>query len=83
MGYNDLIEWKTFWEKEKLLVKSKFSFSLNVFKNCLFLMRQNEYLWSKGLMHHRKALNTLVTLYQISIYLNDIGKEPENMVGKG
>ena len=26
-----------------------FSFSNNVFKSCLLLMRQNEYLWSKGL----------------------------------
>ena len=26
-----------------------FSFSRNVFKSCLLLMRQNEYLWSKGL----------------------------------
>ena len=25
------------------------NFSHNVFKNCLLLMRQNEYLWSKGL----------------------------------
>ena len=28
---------------------SNFSFSHNVFKSCLLLMRQNEYLWSKGL----------------------------------
>ena len=27
---------------------SNFSFSHNVFKSCLLLMRQNEYLWSKG-----------------------------------
>ena len=37
------------WEKEKLLVTSKFFFSHNVLKSCLLLMRQNEYLWSKGL----------------------------------
>ena len=37
------------WEMEKLLVTSNFSFSHNVFKTCLVLMRQNEYLWSKGL----------------------------------
>ena len=35
--------------KEKLLVMSNFSFSHNVFKSCLLLVRQNEYLWSKGL----------------------------------
>ena len=40
---------KTLWEKEKLLVTSNFSFSHNVFKICLFLPRQNEYLWSKCL----------------------------------
>ena len=37
------------WEKEKLLVTSNFSFSRNVFKSCLLLMHQNEYLWSNGL----------------------------------
>ena len=42
--YNYLIEKKTLWEKEKLLVTSNFSFSHNVFKSCVLLMRQNEYL---------------------------------------
>ena len=31
------------------IVMSNFSFSRNVFKSFLLLMRQNEYLWSKGL----------------------------------
>ena len=44
-----LIEWKTLCEKEKLLVTSNFFFSHNVYKSCLLLMHQNEYLWSKGL----------------------------------
>ena len=44
-----LIEWKTWWEKEKLFVTSNFSFCHNVFKSCLLLMHQNEYIWSKGL----------------------------------
>ena len=48
-GYNYLMEMKTLWEKEKLLVTSNFSSSHNVFKSCLLLMCQNEYLWSKGL----------------------------------
>ena len=48
-GYSYLIELKTLWEMEKLLVMSNFSFSHNVFKSCLLLMCQNEYLWSKGL----------------------------------
>ena len=63
-GYSYLIEEKTLWEKEKLLVTSNFSFSYNVFKSCLLLMRKNKYLWSKGLsavmfdiMCHRYALN--------------------------
>ena len=30
---------------EKLLVASNFLFSHNVFKSCLMLIRQNEYLW--------------------------------------
>ena len=47
--YSYLIELKTLLEKEKLLVTSNFSFSHNVFKSCQMLMRQNEYLWSKGL----------------------------------
>ena len=46
---NYLIEWKTLWEKEKLLVMSNFFFSHNIFKSCLLLTRQNGYLWSKGL----------------------------------
>ena len=48
-GNSYLIELKTLWEKEKLLVTSNFFFTHNVFKSCLLLMRQNEYLWSKGL----------------------------------
>ena len=51
-GYNYLIELKTLWEEEKLLVTSNFSFSHNVFKSFLVLMRQNEYLWSKELTLH-------------------------------
>ena len=35
--------------KEKLLITSNFFFSNNVFKSCLLLMCQNEFLWSKGL----------------------------------
>ena len=54
-GYSYLIVLKTLWEKEKLLITSNFSFSHNAFKNCLLLMRKNEYLWSKGL-----------TLYQMT-----------------
>ena len=44
---SDLVE--NIVEKEKLLFTSNFSYSHNVFKSCQLLMRQNEYLWSKGL----------------------------------
>ena len=44
-----LIEWKTLWEKKKLLVMSNFFFSNNDFKSCLLWMRKNENLWSTGL----------------------------------
>ena len=50
-GYSYLIEQKTLFENEKLLLTSNFSFFHNVFKSCLLLMCQNEYLWSKGLRH--------------------------------
>ena len=53
-GYNFLIEEKTLWKKKKLLVTSNFFLSRNVFKSCLLLMRQNEYLWSRGLTMMRK-----------------------------
>ena len=48
-GDSYLIELKTLWEKEKSLVMSSFSLFHNVIKNCLMLMRQNEYLWSERL----------------------------------
>ena len=56
--YSYLIELKTLLEKEKLLVTSNFSFSHNVFKSCLLLMRQNGYLWSKGLKKKTNDLDT-------------------------
>ena len=45
---SDRVE-KTLWEKEKLLVTSNLFLFPQVFKSCLFIMHQNEYLWSKGL----------------------------------
>ena len=67
-GYNYLIELKTLWEKEKLLATSSFSFSRNVFKSCLLLMHQNEYLRSKGLKH----IFTEKDSFQIITYMSDI-----------
>ena len=37
---------------EKLIVTSNFFSSHDVFKSCLLLMRQNEYIWSKGLQNN-------------------------------
>ena len=59
MGYNDLIEWKTLWVKEKLLVKSNFFFSQDVFKSRLLFMPENEYLWNKGFTLVSHAFNLL------------------------
>ena len=81
-GYSYLIELKTLREKEKLLVTSNFSFSNNVFKSCLLLMRQNEYLWSKGLIRKlclipQSFLNLkeakFLGLYLPTIFKNIIG----------
>ena len=62
-GYNYLNEQKTLWEKEKLLLTSNFSFSQNVFKSCLLFMRENEYLWSKG-------LNISVVLWETTLTIS-------------
>ena len=81
-GYSYLIELKTLREKEKLLVTSNFSFSNNVFKSCLLLIRQNEYLWSKGLIRKlclipQSFLNLkeakFLGLYLPTIFKNIIG----------
>ena len=70
-GCSYLIEVKTLWEKEKLLVTSNFSFSHNVFKSCLLLMRQNEYLWSKGLNTLSLYQSTKFRFFQIGNFLAD------------
>ena len=63
-GYNYLIEQITLWEKETLLVTSNFSFSDKAFKSFLVLMRQNDYLWSKGLS---EPLASLITFFRMSL----------------
>ena len=72
-GYNYLIGLKTLWEKEKLLVTSNFSFSHNVFKSCLLLMRQNEYLWNRGLGYNYLSSVTAFKLNQSKIL--SLGKQ--------
>ena len=69
MGYNYLIEKKTLWDKGKLLVTSNFFFSHNVFKSCLLVMCQNEYLWSKGLIQvvSNKGLTVVEVLISYTI----------------
>ena len=49
LGFIYMIELKTWWEKEKLLFMSNFSFPHLVFKSCLLLMHQNKYLWTRRL----------------------------------
>ena len=64
-GYNSLIEYKILWEKKKLPVMSNFFFFQNVFKSCLLLMHQNEFLWSKGLngiVLSRQSSNTVAEI---------------------
>ena len=59
--YSYLTELEKLWEKEKLLITSSFFFSHNVFKSCVLLMRQNEYLWSKGLKHKKIVFQMVKT----------------------
>ena len=59
--YNYLIELKALREKKKPLVTSNFSFSNNVFKSCLLLMRQNEYLWSTRI---KKTFSSMLHIYR-------------------
>ena len=42
--------------KEEIARHEQFFFCHNVFKNCLLLMRQNEYLWSSGLIDHSSSI---------------------------
>ena len=88
-GYNYLTEKKTLWDEAKLLVTSNFYFSNNVFKGCL--MRQNEYLWSKGLnsLSNNNILASTkfkpfaegkINVAEMTISLSD---RLENIVGKG
>ena len=51
-------------ETEKLLVMSNFSFSHIVFKSCLLLLCQNEYLWSKRF----KAFSPFPTMFSKSLF---------------
>ena len=71
MGYNCLIEQKTLWEKKKMLFMSIFFFSHNVFKSCLLLMHQNEYLLNKRLKFRRE------------VSVTDKIKSVENILSKG
>ena len=64
-GYSYLTELKILLEKEKLLVTSNFSFSHNVFKSRLLLMRQNEYLWSKRLRVNQSTLLENISMFYL------------------
>ena len=59
-------------EKGKLLVKINFSFSHYVFKSCLLLMRQNEYLWSEDFKFEGlPAYSPFPILFSRAILLSD------------
>ena len=65
---------KTLLEKEKLLVKSNFSFSHRVFKRLVLQTRKNQDLFGKG-------LKPFITQFQV---LDNLRKRPfVNIVGKG
>ena len=59
-----------FWTGSKskhLQVTSIFSFSHNVFKSCLVLMSQNEYLWSKGYMFFQSLHHQVLTKQDVFV----------------
>ena len=60
------------WEKEKLLIKSNFSFSHNVFKSCLLLMHQNEYLLCKGLTAEPDSAVSSVAALRTRVHWSDL-----------
>ena len=49
MAESSPYEYKTMWEKEKLLVTSNFSFPHGVFKRLVLQTRKNQGLFGKGL----------------------------------
>ena len=55
---NFLVELKTFWQKDKLLVLSNFSFCNNVFKSCLLDVRKLMYV-GKGYVCLPLACNSM------------------------
>ena len=66
-GDNSKSDWvENIWEKEKLLVTCNFSISHNVF------MRQNEYLWSKGII--TVSLYFMILSFSSSEYLKAFEK---------
>ena len=46
---------KTLWEKEKLLVTSKFSFSHSVFKRLVLQTRKTQGFFGKGLRQFKRV----------------------------
>ena len=48
MAESSQLEYKTLWEKEKLLITCNFSFSYSVFKRLVLQTRKNQGLFRKG-----------------------------------
>ena len=71
--------WKTRWEKEKLLVKSNFSFSHSVFKRLVLQTRKTQGLFGEGFRKNKdyfyfsliffcKLHPTTTTLHELTIF---------------
>ena len=95
MEESPLIGQKTLWEKEKLLVKSNFSFSRSVFKRLVLHTRKNQGLFGKGLSNMFNFLpnDNILDCFKLKAFtdnkINDtevfkfaLGRV-ENIVGKG
>ena len=75
------IGWKSFWEKEKLLVTSNFSFSYNAFHRYIYLVCQNVWqcaLCGSGLIYSHSTWN-LMTLKENESFENIAGKNDGNV----
>ena len=82
-GYNYLTVEKIVGKGE-IVVRSNFFFSHNVFKSCLLLMRQNEYLWSRVNSLPKEKLRALVDdKINVTIKLKFVLRRVENLEGKG
>ena len=69
-------EQKTLWVKEKLLVKSNFSFTHSVFKRLILQTRKNQGLFGKGLIKNGSFTSTWVGYNWFIFSLANFGENP-------